>query len=114
MARKKGSSGKRVPGQLPHKGGIHPRQHRFRDKVIAAKAGTQEKITVHGETVLSKQLQERGKSLEDKMDRARQSRVETSLWCDPRLEWIPAFCGNDVVVRNEVAVANEVVAGMMS
>jgi len=40
---------------------------------------TQEKITVHGETVLGKQLREREKSPEDKMDRARRSRVDTSL-----------------------------------
>ena len=33
------------------------------------------------------------KSLEDKMDGARQSRVERSLWRDLRLDWIPAFAG---------------------
>jgi len=32
------------------------------------------------------------------VQRAGQSRVERSLWRDLRLDWIPAFCGNDAVV----------------
>lgn len=47
---------------------------------------------------MGRQSQEMGKNREDKMDRKWQSRVKTSLWCDPRLDWIPAFCGNDVMI----------------
>jgi hypothetical protein len=43
--------------------------------------------------VQGEQFQEMGKSLEDKMDRAGQSRVKRSLWHDLRLDWIPAFAG---------------------
>jgi len=50
--------------------------------------GNPGKVTVQGE-----QFQEMGKSLEDKMDRAGQSRVKRSLWHDLRLDWIPAFAG---------------------
>ncbi len=53
-----------------------------------AKPGIQEK-----EPCMAKQSQVMGKSLEDTMDRAGQSRVERSLWRDPRLDWIPAFSG---------------------
>jgi hypothetical protein len=44
------------------------------------------RVTVQGETISGM-----GKSLEDKMDGAKQSRVERSLWRDMRLDWIPAF-----------------------
>jgi len=39
------------------------------------------------------QLQEMGKSLEDKMDGAERSRLERSFWCDVCLDWISAFAG---------------------
>jgi len=46
---------------------------------------------------MAKHFQEMGKSLEDKVDTTWQSRVETSLWCDSCLDWIPAF-ENDAVM----------------
>jgi len=38
------------------------------------------------------------------MDKGRQSRVEGSSWRDLRLDWIPAFCGNDVVMQDGVVM----------
>jgi hypothetical protein len=77
MLNMSGSSGKRVPGQLSHKGGRDPQQHRSRDHIIyPTSSGSQQcqahnilsrtamslppqrhsrkkagKVTVHGETV---------------------------------------------------------------
>ena len=55
-------------------------------------AGSQEKYPW-----MAKQFRETAKSLEDKMDRARPSRVERSSLHDLRLDWIRAFCGKDNV-----------------
>ena len=52
---------------------------------------------------MAEQFQVMGKILEYMMDRAAQSRVEKSLWHDLRLDWIPAFCGNDGVVEMAVS-----------
>jgi hypothetical protein len=41
------SSGKREPGQLSHKGGIHPQQRH------SSEGGNPGRVTVHGETVSS-------------------------------------------------------------
>ncbi|NSW85168.1 MAG: hypothetical protein HPY84_02495 [Syntrophobacteraceae bacterium] len=46
---------------------------------------------------MAEQFQVMGKILEYMMDRAAQSRVEKSLWRDPRLDWIPTVRGNDDV-----------------
>ncbi len=54
--------------------------------VIPANGGNPGRVTVQSETISGM-----GESLEDKMDGAKQSRVERSLWRDMRLDWIPAF-----------------------
>jgi hypothetical protein len=70
--------------------GAHWQQRHSRNNVvrhhnvIPANGGNPGKVTVHGETV-SRNGEEMAESLEDKMDRAGQSRVKTSLWLDPRL-----------------------------
>jgi len=62
----------------------HSATHRHSRK----KGGNPGKVTLQGE-----QLQEMGKSREDKMDGAERSRLERSFWCDVCLDWIPAFAG---------------------
>gem|GEM_PF-4255256 len=76
---------KRAPGQLSHIGGLHPkniislttsfpRYSHCLNILIAAKSEIQEE-----QLCRARQFQAMGKSLEDKMDRARQSRAQRSL-----------------------------------
>jgi hypothetical protein len=59
-------------------------------------------IPAKGGNPMAKHFQEMGKSLEDKVDTTWQSRVETSLWCDSCLDWIPAFENDDVMPNDAV------------
>ena len=82
---------------MSHKGGIHLQRPCQSHKNVSPAATSLDittsfprrrpgKVIVHGEPV-SRIRKEPGSM----MDRAGQSRVERSLWRDPRLDWIPAF-----------------------